>query len=139
MATAGETGVKVTSKLFKYLYANVPVDVLCATRLLRLDEYVPALLAQGYGTVDALAKLPWEDMEDAGIVRLGHQKKLLLAIKRVRDIAAGKWPPTAQEQEELEQQMLQQQQQQFGGGGGGGSGAAGAHNDVVLIKVSEEI
>lgn len=32
-------------------------------------------------------------MEDIGIFKLGHQKKLLLAIKRVNDILSGKWQP----------------------------------------------
>lgn len=32
----------------------------------------------------------FQDLEDMGIVRLGHQKKILLAIKRVKDIRAGK-------------------------------------------------
>lgn len=32
-------------------------------------------------------------MEDIGIVKLGHQKKILLAIKRVKDIISGKWNP----------------------------------------------
>lgn len=60
-------------------------------RLLRLDEYVQQLLAQGYRTVRDVTQLPWEDMEDIGIVKLGHQKKLLLAIKRIKDILSGKW------------------------------------------------
>lgn len=38
-----------------------------------------------------VTQLPWEDMEDIGIVKLGHQKKLLLAIKRIKDILSGKW------------------------------------------------
>lgn len=60
-------------------------------RLLRLEEYVQPLFAQGYATVRDVTQLPWEDMEDIGIVKLGHQKKLLLAIKRVKDIMSGKW------------------------------------------------
>ncbi|XP_060802772.1 uncharacterized protein LOC106142488 isoform X2 [Amyelois transitella] len=59
-------------------------------RLLRLEEYGPALVAQGYRTVVDVTQLAWEDLEDMGIVRLGHQKKILLAIKRVKDIRAGK-------------------------------------------------
>lgn len=59
--------------------------------MLRLDEYVQPLLAQGYQTVRDVTQLPWEDMEDIGIVKLGHQKKLLLAIKRIKDIMSGKW------------------------------------------------
>ncbi|XP_060861317.1 uncharacterized protein LOC132938479 isoform X3 [Metopolophium dirhodum] len=59
-------------------------------RLLRLEEYGPALEAQGYSTIDDVTQLTWEDLEDIGIVKLGHQKRLLLAIKRVKDIKAGK-------------------------------------------------
>ncbi|XP_050683527.1 caskin-2 isoform X3 [Leptidea sinapis] len=59
-------------------------------RLLRLEEYGPALVTQGYRTVHDVTQLAWEDLEDMGIVRLGHQKKILLAIKRVKDIRAGK-------------------------------------------------
>lgn len=59
--------------------------------MLRLDEYIQPLLAQGYRQVRDVTQLPWEDMEDIGIVKLGHQKKLLLAIKRIKDIHSGKW------------------------------------------------
>lgn len=58
---------------------------------MRLEEYIQPLLAQGYQTVRDVIQLPWEDMEDIGIVKLGHQKKLLLAIKRIKDIMSGKW------------------------------------------------
>lgn len=37
-----------------------------------------------------MTKLNEEDLEDIGIVKLGHQKKILLAIKRVKDIVNGK-------------------------------------------------
>lgn len=59
-------------------------------RLLRLEEYGSALEAQGYSTIDDVTQLTWEDLEDIGIVKLGHQKRLVLAIKRVKDIKAGK-------------------------------------------------
>ncbi|XP_069685335.1 caskin-2 isoform X2 [Periplaneta americana] len=59
-------------------------------RLLRLEEYGPALHQQGYQTVEDVTQLTWEDLEDIGIVKLGHQKKILLAIKRVKDVRAGK-------------------------------------------------
>ncbi|XP_049948474.1 caskin-2 isoform X5 [Schistocerca serialis cubense] len=63
-------------------------------RLLRLEEYGPALHQQCYKTVEDVTQLTWEDLEDIGIVKLGHQKKILLAIKRVKDIRAGKrFPP----------------------------------------------
>jgi hypothetical protein len=59
-------------------------------QLLRLEEYLPAFLDQGYQTVDDVTQLTWEDLEEFGIVKLGHQKKIMLAIKRIKDIRAGK-------------------------------------------------
>ncbi|CAG2059316.1 unnamed protein product, partial [Timema podura] len=40
--------------------------------------------------VEDVTQLTWEDLEDIGIVKLGHQKKIMLAIKRVKDVRAGK-------------------------------------------------
>uniref|UniRef100_A0A1B6DRJ2 SAM domain-containing protein n=1 Tax=Clastoptera arizonana TaxID=38151 RepID=A0A1B6DRJ2_9HEMI len=63
-------------------------------RLLRLEEYGAALGCQGYATIEDVTQLMWEDLEDIGIVKLGHQKRLMLAIKRVKDLRAGKtFPP----------------------------------------------
>lgn len=64
-------------------------------KLLRLEEYQSAFLDQGYQTVDAVAQLTWEDLEEFGIVKLGHQKKIMLAIKRFKDLRAGKRISTA--------------------------------------------
>ncbi|XP_071443999.1 uncharacterized protein ckn [Hetaerina americana] len=65
--------------------------------LLGLSEYAGALRQQGCRTVEDVASgVTWEDLEDVGIVRLGHQKKILLAIKRVKDIKAGKRFPQPQ-------------------------------------------
>uniref|UniRef100_A0A0N8C2S3 Caskin-1 n=1 Tax=Daphnia magna TaxID=35525 RepID=A0A0N8C2S3_9CRUS len=61
--------------------------------LLGLAEYSPSLRRQGYRTVEDVTQLTWEDLEDFGILRLGHQKKIMLAIKRVKDILAGKYVP----------------------------------------------
>lgn len=57
---------------------------------MRLEEYQPAFLEQGYQTIDDVTQLAWEDLEEFGIVKLGHQKKIMLAIKRIRDIKSGK-------------------------------------------------
>ncbi|XP_043280519.1 caskin-1 isoform X2 [Venturia canescens] len=69
---------------------HVPGSLEEWLRLLRLEEYLGALHQQGMRSVEDVTTLTWEDLEDIGIVRLGHQKKLLLAIKRVKDIRAGK-------------------------------------------------
>lgn len=60
---------------------------------MRLEEYAAPLISQGFVTVRDVTQLTWEDLEDSGIVRLGHQKKILLAIKRVKDILSGKIQP----------------------------------------------
>lgn len=59
-------------------------------RLLRLDEYIVQLQNEGFQSVRDVTKLNEEDLEDIGIVKLGHQKKILLAIKRVKEIVNGK-------------------------------------------------
>ena len=40
-----------------------------------------------------MTNITWEDLEDIGILKLGHQKKFMLAIKRVEDVLAGKRVP----------------------------------------------
>uniref|UniRef100_T1J6Y4 SAM domain-containing protein n=1 Tax=Strigamia maritima TaxID=126957 RepID=T1J6Y4_STRMM len=57
--------------------------------LLHLEEYEDALRQQGYHTVEQVTDVAWEDLEEIGIKKLGHQKKVMLAIKRVKDIMGG--------------------------------------------------
>ncbi|XP_037820467.1 caskin-1 isoform X3 [Lucilia sericata] len=71
----------------------VPGSIEEWLQLLRLEEYIQPLLDQNYKTVRDVTQVTWEDLEDIGIVKLGHQKKILLAIKRVKDIISGKWNP----------------------------------------------
>ncbi|KAJ1370599.1 CASK interacting protein 1, variant 2 [Parelaphostrongylus tenuis] len=53
--------------------------------LLALPEYVNVFLSQGYDSVEEVMELSWEDFEDIGIKRLGHLKRLGLAIKKLKD------------------------------------------------------
>lgn len=55
-----------------------------------MEEYTEKLKAQGYTNVRQVTNITWEDLEDIGILKLGHQKKFLLAIKRIEDILSGK-------------------------------------------------
>ncbi|XP_076305649.1 uncharacterized protein LOC143222691 isoform X2 [Tachypleus tridentatus] len=66
-----------------------PDTLLEWLQLLRLEEYYKTLYRQGYNTVDRVTELTWEDLEEIGIQKLGHQKKIMLAIKRVKDINSG--------------------------------------------------
>lgn len=73
----------------------IPESVDEWLRLLKLDEYFPRLLDQGYRQVRQVTNITWEDLDDIGILKLGHQKKFMLAIKRVQDILSGKGASTA--------------------------------------------
>lgn len=44
--------------------------------LLRLDEYAESLRRQQVTAVEQMTQLTWEDLEDIGITKLGHQKKV---------------------------------------------------------------
>eukprot|EP00096_Caligus_rogercresseyi_P014572 TRINITY_DN707_c0_g1_i3.p1 TRINITY_DN707_c0_g1~~TRINITY_DN707_c0_g1_i3.p1 ORF type:complete len:698 (-),score=247.41 TRINITY_DN707_c0_g1_i3:216-2309(-) len=57
---------------------------------IRLSEYGPHLRAQGYNTVQDASQITIEDLEDVGLYRLGHQKRFLLAVKRNKDLKAGR-------------------------------------------------
>lgn len=52
--------------------------------LLKLSEYQSRLCNEGYDNIDKVLELTWEDLEEIGITKLGHQKRLLLGIERVK-------------------------------------------------------
>ena len=58
-------------------------------RLLRLEEYGPCLESQGYSAVQEVATISIEDLEDTGFYRLGHQKRLTLGIRRLKELSRG--------------------------------------------------
>ena len=61
--------------------------------LIRLSEYTQSLLMQGYSTIEDVIQISVEDLEDVGILKLGHQKRFLLAVKKVKDLKSGKLLP----------------------------------------------
>ena len=58
--------------------------------LLRLSQYTGALLSQGYHQVKDVLAISIEDLEDIGFYMLGHQKRLLLGIRRIKELRTGK-------------------------------------------------
>ena len=57
---------------------------------LNLSQYSAPLHSQGYNTVKDVLSISIEDLEDIGFFMLGHQKRLLLGIKRVKELRAGR-------------------------------------------------
>ncbi|XP_074593172.1 CRK like proto-oncogene, adaptor protein [Brevipalpus obovatus] len=58
-------------------------------KIIRLEEYFDLLCQQEYDSIERVVQLTWEDFEDIGIKKLGHQKRLTLAIKRIQDLNNG--------------------------------------------------
>lgn len=52
--------------------------------LIHLEQYLSILSSQGYKTISDLYLINCEDLEEIGIRKLGHQKKLMLIIKRLQ-------------------------------------------------------
>ncbi|XP_054616024.1 caskin-1 isoform X7 [Dunckerocampus dactyliophorus] len=78
---------------------------LCA---IGLSQYHQVLVQNGYENIDFITDITWEDLQEIGITKLGHQKKLMLAVKRLAEIQRNsdgrgslrkKPPPITQQQE----------------------------------------
>lgn len=52
--------------------------------LMGMPEYADLFESQGYDTVEKIQRLCWEDFEDIGVKRLGHLKRLQLALKKLK-------------------------------------------------------
>ncbi|XP_047214245.1 caskin-1-like isoform X2 [Girardinichthys multiradiatus] len=73
-----------------------------------LSQYHQVLVQNGYENIDFITDITWEDLQEIGITKLGHQKKLMLAVKRLADMQRSsdgrgslrkKPPPITQQQE----------------------------------------
>ncbi|KAM6951183.1 caskin-2 [Aplochiton taeniatus] len=51
-----------------------------------LPQYQKRLCENGYDTIPIVKDITWEDLQEIGITKLGHQKKLMLAVKRLCDL-----------------------------------------------------
>mgnify|MGYP002423681567 CR=1 FL=1 len=62
---------------------------------LRLNQYLPLLNQQNYHEINDIMDIAWEDLEDIGITRLGHQKRFMLSVKRLKDMKKGLYQPNS--------------------------------------------
>ncbi|KRX23255.1 Caskin-2 [Trichinella nelsoni] len=97
-----------------------------------LFDYKEAFESQGCHTVDDVFVLSWEDLEDMGVEKLGHLKRLLAACKKLKDTKNGRRTMSSDEvcrYSELSNCCNLQSATDIrpyfsvGGGGGGGTGA----------------
>lgn len=80
---------ELESKLNAYLTRVTTVDELL--RLIRLEQYAPVLVVDAINnktpSLDAFVDgLVWEDLEEMGVKKLGHQKKLMFVCKRLKEL-----------------------------------------------------
>ncbi|XP_066443608.1 caskin-2 isoform X2 [Eleutherodactylus coqui] len=68
---------------------KTPVDLWDWLSQLGLPEYHKQLSENGYESLTSVTELTWEELQEIGIHRLGHQKKLLLGVKRLLDLQKG--------------------------------------------------
>uniref|UniRef100_A0A9J7Y0B2 CASK interacting protein 2 n=1 Tax=Cyprinus carpio carpio TaxID=630221 RepID=A0A9J7Y0B2_CYPCA len=51
-----------------------------------LPQYQKKLAENGYDSISIVQDITWEDLQEIGITKLGHQKKLMLAVKKLSDV-----------------------------------------------------
>uniref|UniRef100_A0AAY4AQ38 Caskin-2-like n=1 Tax=Denticeps clupeoides TaxID=299321 RepID=A0AAY4AQ38_9TELE len=69
-----------------WLPEYIPSDMGEWLSTIGLPQYHKKLAENGYDSISIVKDLTWEDLQEIGITKLGHQKKLMLAVKKLCDI-----------------------------------------------------
>lgn len=69
-----------------WLPEYIPQDLGEWLSAIGLPQYHKKLSENGYDSINIVRDLTWEDLQEIGITKLGHQKKLMLAVKKLCDI-----------------------------------------------------
>ncbi|KAM9770175.1 caskin-1-like isoform 4-T4 [Menidia menidia] len=56
---------------------------------LGLSQYYQVLVQNGYENIDFVSDISLEDLLEIGITKLGHQKKMMLGVKRLKELQRG--------------------------------------------------
>ncbi|XP_077940611.1 caskin-1 isoform X8 [Gasterosteus aculeatus] len=99
---------KMTSEINKlsvseWLPEHKPANLAEWLSAVGLSQYHQVLVQNGYENIEFITDITWEDLQEIGIIKLGHQKKLMLAVKRLAEMQRGslrkKPPPITQQQD----------------------------------------
>ncbi|XP_077172935.1 caskin-1 isoform X2 [Paroedura picta] len=63
-----------------------PATLALWLSMIGLGQYFKVLVENGYENIDFITDITWEDLQEIGITKLGHQKKLMLAVKKLAEI-----------------------------------------------------
>ncbi|XP_034165810.1 caskin-1 isoform X8 [Pangasianodon hypophthalmus] len=66
-----------------------PANLCEWLNMIGLSQYHQILVQNGYENIDFITDITWEDLQEIGITKLGHQKKLMLAVKKLAEIQKG--------------------------------------------------
>ncbi|KAL4659111.1 caskin-1-like isoform X1 [Arapaima gigas] len=66
-----------------------PADLAEWLSMIGLGQYYQVLVQNGYENIDFITDITWEDLQEIGITKLGHQKKLMLAVKKLAEFQKG--------------------------------------------------
>ncbi|MBN3272224.1 CSKI2 protein, partial [Polyodon spathula] len=70
----------------EWLPDYIPADLGEWLSAIGLSQYHKKLSENGYDSINIVRDITWEDMQEIGITKLGHQKKMMLAVKKLCDI-----------------------------------------------------
>ncbi|XP_067286656.1 caskin-2 isoform X2 [Pseudorasbora parva] len=70
----------------EWLPDYIPSDIGKWLSAIGLPQYQKNLAENGYDSISIVQDITWEDLQEIGIIKLGHQKKLMLAVKKLSDI-----------------------------------------------------
>ncbi|XP_037669717.1 caskin-1 [Choloepus didactylus] len=80
--TAEISGLSIPDWLPEHKPANLAVWL----SMIGLAQYYKVLVDNGYESVDFITDITWEDLQEIGITKLGHQKKLMLAVRKLAEL-----------------------------------------------------
>ncbi|XP_078426917.1 caskin-2 isoform X1 [Cetorhinus maximus] len=63
-----------------------PVDLFEWLSAIGLPQYHKKLVDNGYDSISFISEITWEDLQEIGITQLGHQKKMMIAVKKLVDV-----------------------------------------------------
>ncbi|XP_073683871.1 caskin-2 [Garra rufa] len=70
----------------EWLPDYIPSDIGKWLSAIGLPQYQKKLAENGYDSINIVQDITWEDLQEIGITKLGHQKKLMLAVKKLTDV-----------------------------------------------------
>ncbi|XP_065591582.1 caskin-2 isoform X1 [Cyrtonyx montezumae] len=70
----------------EWLPNYIPSDLMDWLSAIGLPQYHKKLVNNGYDSITIVTDLTWEDLQEIGVNKLGHQKKIMLAVKKLRDL-----------------------------------------------------